>query len=83
MYENLYLGSGVVIYLADLYLALLGSFQYGLDERCRGLAIRNLGDGQRLVIYLVDSGTYTYGSTALTIVVAGHINKTACLEVGI
>lgn len=83
MYENLHLGGRVVIDLANLYLALLGSLQYGVDERRGGLAIGNLGDGQRLVVHFVDTGTHAHRTAAFTVVVAGHVDETARLEVGV
>ena len=89
MHQYLHIGRGHVLHLAHLYLALLGSLQYGVYEgrrlRCRtcGLAKGNLRDGQSLVVTFLYLSSHTYRSTSLTIVVSAYINTASCGEVGI
>ena len=83
MHEDFHLGGCVVVHLAYLYLALLGRFQYRFDKCCRSLSIGNLGDGQRLVVHLVDAGTHAHRSATLTVIVAGHVDEATRLEVGV
>ena len=89
VHQYLHVGGCHVLHLAHLYLALLGSLQYGVDESggfgCRacGLAEGNLRNGQRLVVALLYLGSHTHRTSALAVVVTAHVNAAARGEVGI
>ena len=81
--QNLDVGRRIVVYLAYFYLSFIDSFQDGVDDGRGGLTIRNLRDGECLVVQLVDLGAYFYRSAAFSVIVFGYVDGTACLEVGI
>ena len=82
-YQNFGIFGGVVVNFPDFYLVLLVGFQYGVDDSAGCLSVWNLLDCQGFLINLFDAGTDEQFSTALTVVVAAHIDKTASGEVGI
>ena len=81
--QNLDVGRRIVVYLAYFYLSFIDSFQDGVDDRSRGSAIRDFGDGQRLVVYFIDLRPYLDCSTAFAVVVFRYVDRTSGLEVGI
>ena len=64
MYQYLYVGGCIIVYFAYLDFSFVNSFQDGVDDGRGGLAIRNLRDGECLVVQLVDLGAYFYRSAA-------------------
>lgn len=83
MDKDLYVGCCVVVYLAYLYFSFVDGFQDGVDDRSRSPAIRNFGNGECFIVYFIDFRPYLYCSTAFTVVVFRHVNRTSGLEVGI
>ena len=80
---NLYLGRSDVVHATDFYLAFFVGLEDALDERRDGLAKRNLGYDKRLAVALFDLRTHFHRSPTHTVVVARHVDGTACLEVGV
>ena len=83
MHLYLHLGGSVVVNLARLYLALVYGFEYGVDERCGGLAVWYLLYDDGLVVYLLNLGAHFELSAALTVVILAHVYRAAGGEVGI
>ena len=73
----------IVVDLANLDFPLLLRFEYRLDERRGGLAVGYLDDGEGAVVELLDFGTHLHAAAPLAVVVFGHIDEAAGLEIGI
>ena len=82
---NQYLGmlGRIVVDLANLDFPLLLRFEYRLDERRGGLAVGYLDDGEGAVVELLDFGTHLHAAAPLAVVVFGHVDEAAGLEIGI
>ena len=74
---------GIVLDLAYLDLARLGSLDYRLDECRGGLAVGNLGDGEGLVVDFLYLGADPHGTSALAVVISRHIYGAPGEEIGI
>ena len=83
VHQNLHLRRRVVVHLACLYLSLVNGFEYGVDERRCGLAVRYLLYGDGLAVYLLYLGAHLELSSALSVVVFAHVYGAACGEVWI
>ena len=87
--QNLCLVSRQILHVTYLYLALLVGFQdtlyegAGLAGRSCSLSVRNLRNGQCLVVALLYLGTNAYHAAALTVVVTRDVYAAACGEIGI
>ena len=81
--DNLGGGTGVVLDLADFYLATLTGLEDGLDDVTRGLAVGHVLDQQRLVVKFLDFGTHAHVAAAFAVIVVAHVDVASRLEVGI
>ena len=82
---HLYLNFGrrIVVYLACLYLSLVYGFQNRVDKRRSCLAERYLLNHERLVVELLDLGSYFQCSASLSVVVFAYIDAASRGKVGI
>ena len=89
MNQDFHTSSRQVLHLAHLDFTLLRSLQDRVDERTRmlrrtrRLAERNLRDGKRLVVALLNLRTHTHHPTTLTVVVLAHVDASTRREVRI
>ncbi len=81
--DNLHLGGGVVIHLLHLNLPLLVGFENTVYQHISGDAIRHFGDDDSLALLIVvHTGADAEAPPLGGIVVLGHVDKSACREVG-
>ena len=83
MYQYLYVGSRVVVYLTDFDLSFINSFQDRVDHCRSRLSVWNFCDSKCFIINLSDLGTYFHRSAAFSVVVFGYVDRTSCLEIRI
>ena len=83
VHQYLYIGSCVIVYLFDFYLAFFVGFQYRVDERSSGGSKRNFGDAKRTLIELRNLSTHPHASASCTIVIATYVHNTRSREIGV
>ena len=83
MHQYVGILGGIVVDLANLDFPLFEGLENRIDNGCGGLAVRNFGDGKRLVVDFLDFGADANHSSALAVVVAAHVDETAGGEIRI
>ena len=83
MDEDVHPVGGHVLDLLDLYLALVLGLEYGVDEHVGGLAIGNLRDGDRALVYLFDAGAHLHAAAAPAVLVFAAVGESSGGEVRI
>ena len=78
MDDDVYLVSSEVINLLDLYLSALLCLKDGLDDHRSGLAVRNLCNGESVLVYLLDLCTDLY----LSALALAAVLRTVCSASG-
>ena len=73
----------IVVDFSDFDFTLFECLQNRVDHHARGLAVRNFGHGQRLVVNLLDFGSHLHCASALTVVITAHIDKASRRKIGI
>ena len=83
MHEYLGLGGGDVVDFPYFYFALVVGFQYRVDDDGCRFSVGYFGDGQCALVAFLDFGPYLYRAAPFAVVVAGDVDESAGLEVGI
>ena len=82
MHLNLHIGSGQILHLTGLDLALFYSLHDRILDALRGLREGNLTNNERLLVNLFDLRPHLDGTTTLAIVVFADIDATSRWEIG-
>lgn len=80
---ELYILGGIIRYALDLDLAAVVSLQDAIDKRRRSDAVRDIADDKGLCVQLFDACPYANLASARAIVIVGHVNHAARLEIGV
>ena len=83
MNEYLHVPGREVFYFLYLNLAFFACFHNGIANTGYRLTVRNFFDGKCLVVNLLDFSTYTYCTSALTVVVFRNVDAAAGLKIRI